>query len=82
MASRKRNMVLRVDDEELAMAHALAAAEDEPVARLVRRFIREAYGARFGTAKPPTPTLKHGAEGKAATNATSSPVPTQGREVK
>ena len=53
-------MVLRVDDEELAMAHALAAAEDEPVARLVRRFLRNAYEARFGTAKPPPPKLKHG----------------------
>jgi len=54
-------MVLRVDDEELAMAHALAEAEDEPVARLVRRFLRDAYRARFGNAKPPTPKLKHGA---------------------
>jgi len=30
-------MVLRVDDEELAMAHALAEAQDEPIARIIRR---------------------------------------------
>jgi hypothetical protein len=55
MHKRDRNMVLRVDDEELAMAHALAEAQDEPIARIVRRFIREQYVARFGV-KPP---LKH-----------------------
>ena len=65
MNKRDRNMVLRCNDEELAMAHALAAAEDEPVARLVRRFIRDAYRARWGNAAPPTPTLKHGSPIKA-----------------
>jgi len=35
--NRDRNMVLRVDDEELAMAHALAEAQDEPIARIIRR---------------------------------------------
>ncbi len=60
MADRDRNLVLRVSDEELAMAHALSDAQDEPIARVVRRFIRDAYVERFGVTKPPTPKLKHG----------------------
>lgn len=59
MHKRERNMVLRVDDDELAMAHALAEAQDEPIARIVRRFIRDAYGARFGGQPPPQPRTKH-----------------------
>lgn len=59
MTKRERNMVLRVDDEELAMAHAIAEAQDETIARVIRRFIRHAYVERFGTKQPPTPKLKH-----------------------
>jgi hypothetical protein len=62
MRKRERNMVLRVDDEELAMAHALADAQDEPIARIVRRFLRDAYVARFGQEKPPAALLKHAAK--------------------
>ena len=61
MTKRDRNMVLRISDEELAMAHALAEAQDEPISRIVRRFIGDAYRAKFGTKTPPTPKLKHGA---------------------
>lgn len=59
MHERERNLVVRVDDEELAMAHALADAGDEPIARVVRRMIRHEYADKFGTAKPPKPKLKH-----------------------
>ena len=59
---RERNLVVRVDDEELAMAHALADAGDEPIARVVRRMIRHEYADKFGTAKPPKPKLKHAAK--------------------
>ncbi len=52
-------MVLRVSDDELAMAHALAEAQDEPIARIVRRIIRDQYVARFGVTPPPAPKLKH-----------------------
>lgn len=48
-----------MSDEELAMAHALADAGDETIARIVRRFIRDAYVERFGVQKPPKPKLKH-----------------------
>jgi hypothetical protein len=58
MTAREKNLVLRVSDDELAMAHALAEAQDEPIARVVRRFIRDAYVERFGVTKPPKPKLK------------------------
>ena len=44
------------------MAHALADAGDEPIARVVRRMIRHGYADKFGTAKPPKPKLKHAAK--------------------
>lgn len=56
---REKNLVLRVADEELAMVHALADDRDESIARIVRRFIRDAYVERFGLKKPPAPKLKH-----------------------
>lgn len=52
MHERKRNLVVRVDDVELDMAHALATAQDTPIAQVIRKFIRDAYGAMYGTAKP------------------------------
>ena len=54
-------MVVKVDDGELAKAHALAQAADEPISFMVRRWIEEGYSARFGGAAPPIPKLKHGA---------------------
>ena len=45
---RIRNLVVRLDDAELAMAHRLSEAHDEPVARLVRKWIRQHYEASFG----------------------------------
>lgn len=59
MTEREKNLVLRVSDDELAMAHALADVQDEPIARVVRRLLQHAYVERFGTKKPPTPKLKH-----------------------
>lgn len=59
MTERVRNLVLRVSDDELAMAHAVAADRDETIARVVRRFIRDAYVERFGVTVPPKPKLKH-----------------------
>jgi hypothetical protein len=55
-------MVVRVDDDELARAHALAEAGDEPIATMFRRWIKERYVVRFGEAAPPVPKLKHGAK--------------------
>lgn len=59
MQQRERNLVLRVSDEELAMAHAVANADDLPISAVVRRFLRETYAARFGDTTPPRPRLKH-----------------------
>ena len=61
MKDREHNMVVRLDGEELAMVHALASDGDEPIARVVRRWIRHEYVERFGAKKPPAPKLKHGA---------------------
>lgn len=50
MKQRLRNLVVRLDDAELAMAHRLSEAQDEPIARLVRNWIRRHYEASFGVA--------------------------------
>lgn len=52
---RVRNLVVRVAEEELAMAHALADDLDDTIARIVRRFIRDAYVERFGVVTPKKP---------------------------
>ncbi len=52
MKERTRNLVVRVDEQELAMAHRLADDRDEPMTMLVRRLLRDAYIARFGLEKP------------------------------
>jgi len=55
MKERPHSLVLRVDDEELAKLKAIAEAGDEPVAVLVRRWIKTHYAERFGEKKPPKP---------------------------
>ena len=54
MADRNRNLVVRVDDELLDMAHAVAEDRDAPVAHVVRTLLREAYRRRFGDRRPPS----------------------------
>lgn len=58
MIERARNLNLKVNDDELAMAHALAEAEDRPISAVVRRWIREQYAEQFGEKRPPKPRLK------------------------
>jgi hypothetical protein len=52
MRERERSMVVKVDDGDLAKAHALAEPGDEPISFMVRRWIEERYSARFGDAVP------------------------------
>ena len=60
MRDRKRSLVIKVDDTELAKLHALAADGDEHVARMLRRWLGERYVARFGDAPPPASRTKFG----------------------
>jgi hypothetical protein len=46
--TRTRNLVVRLTNEELVMAHRIASASDESVARVIRRLIKIAYVDRFG----------------------------------
>lgn len=57
---RNRNLSVRFDDHEMAQLHALARAEDELIGPMVRRWLRERYTARFGTAAPPGTRTKFG----------------------
>ncbi|HEX7666680.1 MAG TPA: hypothetical protein VF407_19265 [Polyangiaceae bacterium] len=54
------NMVIRLAPIEMAKVHAIADDVREPIAVVVRRWLREAYRERFGDATPPAPVLKHG----------------------
>lgn len=47
---RPRSLVVRLTDEELQQLHALAAAEDREVSRVIRRWIREAHAKQFPVA--------------------------------
>lgn len=53
MAARNRNLVIRLDDDEHAMARALSDATKEPVTIIVRRLLRAEYRERFAVAPPP-----------------------------
>jgi hypothetical protein len=52
MKTREHNLNVRVDESELAMVHALAERADEPVTRLVRRWIQQRYVEQFGVTPP------------------------------
>lgn len=52
MKTREHNLNVRVDENELAMIHALAERHDEPVTRLVRRWIQQRYVEAFGVTPP------------------------------
>jgi hypothetical protein len=60
MHERKRNLVVRLDEDEHAMAVAIAEARDEPMAVVVRKLLRAEYVDRIGLAPPKTksPTTK------------------------
>jgi len=53
-------LVVRLTAIEMAQVHAIADELREPIAVVVRRWIRESYRNRFGEAVPKAPTLKHG----------------------
>ena len=47
---RPRSLVVRLSEAELQQVHAVAAAEDREVSRVIRRWIREAHARQFPTA--------------------------------
>lgn len=53
MVERKNSLVVRLDDEEMAMIRAVAEAGDEPMSRALRRMIRTVYVERCGLKPPP-----------------------------
>ena len=54
MASeRTHNIVVRVSAEEQEMARRLAEAEDDPISRILRRYLRQRYVERFGELPKP-----------------------------
>jgi hypothetical protein len=53
---RNRNLVVRLDEQELRMVQALSEARDEPMTMVVRRLLKQAYVDRFGITPPPPPS--------------------------
>jgi hypothetical protein len=60
MRDRERTLSIRVDDEELAKLHALAAHRDLPVSFLFRQWLGDHWRATFGDAPPPASRTKFG----------------------
>ena len=58
---RSRNMVVRVSDDELLKVKALADDRGESIAAVFRRWLLDAYAARWGEKPPPAATTKFGA---------------------
>lgn len=60
MTERTKTLTIKVSEDELHMAHALAEAGDESIGRYVRRVLASDYARRFGDAPPPKAKLKPG----------------------
>jgi hypothetical protein len=60
MQHRSRTLSLKMSDEEVLQAHALADHGDESVGRYVRRLIAREYARLFGDAPPPTVQTRMG----------------------
>jgi hypothetical protein len=58
MKERRRTLTVKMTDDELAKAHAVAEAGDESVGRYLRRVVASDYERRFGQAPPPKPKLR------------------------
>lgn len=58
MKERTRHVVIKCDDQELAKLHAIAEANDEPIARAVRRWIDVTYREKFGALTPAKPKTR------------------------
>lgn len=50
---RQRNLSVKLNEQELSKIHALAAAGDESVGRMLRRWVTREYELRFGDAPAP-----------------------------
>lgn len=60
MRDRSRTLSIRLDDTELATAHALADHADMHIGALLRRWLAEHWRATFGDAAPPATKTKFG----------------------
>lgn len=60
MTDRPKTLTIKVSEDELLMAHAIADAGDESIGRYVRRVVAADYARRFGDAPPPKVKLKPG----------------------
>lgn len=60
MTERTKTLTIKVSEDELYRAHAIADAGDESIGRYVRRVIAHDYERRFGDAPPPKAKLKPG----------------------
>lgn len=60
MVERTKTLTIKVSEDELHMAHALADAGDESIGRYLRRVVASDYARRFGDAPPPKAKLKTG----------------------
>jgi hypothetical protein len=66
MMNRTRTLSLKMNDEEVLQAHALADASDESVGRFVRQLLAREYLRLFGQRPPPKVKTRMGRPRKAA----------------
>ncbi|MCA9591581.1 MAG: hypothetical protein KC657_40070 [Myxococcales bacterium] len=57
---RERTLSLRMNDEEILQAHALADLTDDSVGRYVRRLLAREYARLFGDEPPPVVPTRMG----------------------
>lgn len=66
MRERTRTLSLKMTDEEILAAHALADLADDSVGRYVRRLLAREYARLFGDAPPPVVPTRMGRPRKGA----------------
>jgi hypothetical protein len=69
MTNREKTLTVKLTEDELRKAHAIADAGDESIGRYLRRVIAHDYERRFGDAAPPNVTFKPGPHPKKKTKA-------------
>ena len=60
MMARPRTLSLKLTDEEILQAHALADLSDESVGRYVRQLLAREYARAFGAKRPPVVKTRMG----------------------
>ena len=73
MQTRDKTLSLKMTDDELLRAHALADQTDESIGRYLRRLMAREYARLFGDAPPPAKVTRMGRPRNATLQTSATP---------